>query len=84
MLRILGPLMSQISLCGIKFGLLGNSGVDYRPIYGIYETVTIFKYNLYKAEPHRTENIFHIGLISALYKINNTDSSGRNYRICSH
>jgi hypothetical protein len=32
---------------------------------------------LYKAEPHGTENIFHIGQISALYKINNTDSSGR-------
>jgi hypothetical protein len=39
---------------------------------------------LYKAEPHGTENIFHIGQISALYKINNTDSSGRDYRICSH
>jgi hypothetical protein len=24
---------------------------------------------LYKAEPHGTENIFHIGQISALYKI---------------
>jgi hypothetical protein len=34
-------------------------------------------WNLYKAEPHGTENIFHIGQISALYKINNTDSSGR-------
>jgi hypothetical protein len=39
---------------------------------------------LYKAEPHGTENIFHIGQISALYKINNTDSSGQDYRICSH
>jgi hypothetical protein len=41
---------------------------------------------LYKAEPYGTENIFHIGQISALYKIiNNTDySSGRDYRICSH
>jgi hypothetical protein len=39
---------------------------------------------LYKAEPHGTENIFHIGQISALYKINNTDSSGRDYTICSH
>jgi hypothetical protein len=39
---------------------------------------------LYKAEPHGTENIFHVGQISALYKINNTDSSGRDYRICSH
>jgi hypothetical protein len=29
-------------------------------------------YNLYKAEPDGTENIFHIGQISALYKISNT------------
>jgi hypothetical protein len=36
------------------------------------------------AEPHGTENIFHIGQISAFYKVNNTDSSGRDYRICSH
>jgi hypothetical protein len=42
------------------------------------------QWNLYKAEPHGTENIFHIGQIFALYKINNTDSSGRDYRICSH
>jgi hypothetical protein len=28
--------------------------------------------------------IFHISQVSALYKINNTDSSGRDYRICSH
>jgi hypothetical protein len=26
-------------------------------------------WNLYKAEPHGTENIFHIGQVSALYKI---------------
>jgi hypothetical protein len=44
----------------------------------------LVQWNLYKAEPHGTENIFHIGKISALYKINNTDSSGRDYRICSH
>jgi hypothetical protein len=43
----------------------------------------IIQCNLYKAEPHGTENIFHIGQISALYKINNTDSSGRDYKICS-
>jgi hypothetical protein len=42
------------------------------------------QWNLYKAEPHGTENIFHNGQISALYKINNADSSGRDYRICSH
>jgi hypothetical protein len=42
------------------------------------------QWNLYKAKPHGTENIFHIGQISALYKINNTDSSDRDYRICSH
>jgi hypothetical protein len=28
--------------------------------------------------------MFHIGQVSALYRINNTDSSGRDYRICSH
>jgi hypothetical protein len=44
----------------------------------------IIQWNLYKAEPHGTENIFHIGQISALYKINNTDSCGWDYRICSH
>jgi hypothetical protein len=42
------------------------------------------QWNLYKAEPHGTENIFHIGQIFALYKINKTDSSGRDYRIYSH
>jgi hypothetical protein len=46
--------------------------------------VYIYKYIYSEAEPHGTENIFHIGQISALYKINNTDSSGRDYRICSH
>jgi hypothetical protein len=44
----------------------------------------LVQWNLYKAETHGTENIFHIGQISVLYKLNNTDSSGRNYRICSH
>jgi hypothetical protein len=34
-------------------------------------------------ESQGTEYIFHIGQVSALYKINNTDSSGRDYRICS-
>jgi hypothetical protein len=38
----------------------------------------VIQWNLYKAEPHGTENIFHIGQMSALYKINNTDSSGRD------
>jgi hypothetical protein len=47
-------------------------------------TDLLLQWNLYKAEPHGTVNIFHIGQISALYKINNTDPSGRNYRICSH
>jgi hypothetical protein len=28
-------------------------------------------------------NVFHIGQVSTLYKINNTGSSGRDYRICS-
>jgi hypothetical protein len=37
--------------------------------------------NLYKAEPHGTENIFHIGQISALYKINNTDSNFRPIQV---
>jgi hypothetical protein len=39
----------------------------------------LIQWNLYKAEPHGTENIFHTGQISALYKINNTDSSGREF-----
>jgi hypothetical protein len=47
-------------------------------------TLNNIQWNLYKAEPHGTENIFHIGQISALYKINNADSSGRDYRICSY
>jgi hypothetical protein len=49
-----------------------------------YEVVQYTVKLVYKADPHGTENIFHIGQISALYKINNTDSSGRDYRICSH
>jgi hypothetical protein len=48
------------------------------------EAVFNVQWNLYKAEPHGIENIFHIEQISALYKINNTDSSGRDYRISSH
>jgi hypothetical protein len=41
-------------------------------------------YNLFKVESQGTEYIFHIGQVSALYKINDTDSSGLDYRICSH
>jgi hypothetical protein len=44
----------------------------------IYIYIYIYtQWNLYKAEPHGTENIFHSGQISALYKTNNTDSFGR-------
>jgi hypothetical protein len=42
------------------------------------------QYNLFKVESKVTEYIFHVGQIFTLYKINNADSSGRDYRICSH
>jgi hypothetical protein len=41
--------------------------------------------HLFKEESQETEYTFHVGQVSAKKKkVNNTDSSGRDYGICSH
>jgi hypothetical protein len=42
------------------------------------------QYNLFQVDSQGIEYIFHTDQVSALHKINNTDSSGRDYRIWSH
>jgi hypothetical protein len=46
-------------------------------------TVTFVQGGIARARIHTYIYILHIGQVSALYKINHTDSSGRDYRICS-
>jgi hypothetical protein len=97
-LRDKGYFRSPVNLYNISFLVCAPVTFKLLPLWkcGTYQTHrmttklssfhSVIQWNLYsyKAEPHGTENIFHTGQISALYKINNTDSSGRDYRICSH